>query len=154
MRITKRRVLERATFMGLDTHVSQLGGSMHYYFQRGAFSTPVAVSTAEAYAMLDGIEFGNACARRGVPPAPYLIRKKRIGRTRAVVYTFSNELDVLFSYGIPVAVRVPGRGYLRTKARYGRTTTRHLNSWCPRNAELVEQREIDELIVSNRMEGF
>lgn len=60
MMITKKRVIERATRMGLNTHVNAPAPRchLHYWFQSGTLDTPVATSTAEAYAMLDGIEFG------------------------------------------------------------------------------------------------
>jgi hypothetical protein len=33
------------------------------------------------------------------------------------------------SYGVPVAVFVPGRGWLKTDARYSTTTSRHMNQF-------------------------
>lgn len=38
--------------------------------------------------------------------------------------------EVCLSYGVPVAAFVPGRGYLKTDARYSVTTSRHANAFC------------------------
>lgn len=57
---------------------------------------------------------------------------------------------VLFSYEKPVAytkLTPEGREYYRTNEDYSRTTTKHINSWLPKDlAEEVEQSVIDELV--------
>ena len=59
---------------------------------------------------------------------------------------------VLFSYKTPVAALVPGRGWVRTSAKYSSTTTKHVNRWLFNNVgrtdcvPSVPQEEIDELV--------
>ena len=62
------------------------------------------------------------------------------------------DVRVLFSYETPVALFVEGRGYFRTDKKHSVTTSKHLNKWCPRNATLVAQSDIDdwESIVAER----
>lgn len=56
-----------------------------------------------------------------------------------------NGSTVLFSYGVPVAIKAPeGKAY-HTSKDFGATTTRHLSSWGFEGAELVEQSEIEKL---------
>lgn len=38
-------------------------------------------------------------------------------------------LSILFSYSIPVACYVKGKGYFRTKSKYSQTTSKHINAW-------------------------
>lgn len=61
-----------------------------------------------------------------------------------VAIVYSNGIAVLFSYGVPVAGYVPGRGYLRTAKKWSMTTTRHINDWLKKSgAETVEVVEQD-----------
>jgi len=53
------------------------------------------------------------------------------------------DVKVLFSYETPVALFIESRGYFRTKEKHSVTTSKHLNKWCPPNATLVAQSEID-----------
>lgn len=45
------------------------------------------------------------------------------------VATFVDGRQVLLSYGTPVAVFVPGKGYLALDHRYSVTTSRHVNQF-------------------------
>ena len=60
---------------------------------------------------------------------------------------------ILFSYETPVAYTVntpSGRLWFRTKEHYSRTTTKHINSWLPKDlAEEVEQYVIDDVVNGN-----
>ena len=57
---------------------------------------------------------------------------------------------VLFSYSTPVAALVPGKGWIRTEAKYSTTTTKHINSWlrdnCGGTVQTVPQWDLDQLV--------
>ena len=75
-----------------------------------------------------------------------------INNSKAVV-AYSDGNVVLFSYGVPVAAFIPGRGYLRTAKKWSMTTTRHINDWLKKSGaetvEVVEQDAIDNLSYNN-----
>lgn len=50
------------------------------------------------------------------------------------------------SYGVPVAVFVPGRGWLKTDARYSSTTTRHMNAFVGSTSTEVTDDELRGLV--------
>jgi len=56
-----------------------------------------------------------------------------------------NGSTVLFSYGIPVAIKTPDGKAYHTNKDFGATTTRHISSWGFEGAELVDQSEIEKL---------
>jgi len=49
--------------------------------------------------------------------------------TNRVVITFADGRELCTSYGVPVAGFVPGRGYVRTAARYSVTTSKHVSGY-------------------------
>jgi hypothetical protein len=54
---------------------------------------------------------------------------------------------ILFSYKTPVAAWISGRGYLRTSAKWSKTTSKHINKWLMgANAQVVPQSEIEALV--------
>jgi len=75
---------------------------------------------------------------------------KSIGSNQTVLT--KGSVQVLFSYETPVAVFVESRGYFRTDKKHSVTTSKHINKWCPPNATLVAQSDIDdwESIVAER----
>ena len=52
---------------------------------------------------------------------------------------------ILFSYKTPVAAVVNGRT-IRTSKFYSTTTSRHINKWGAKDADVVPQQEIEELL--------
>lgn len=48
--------------------------------------------------------------------------------------TLSDGRVVCLSYGVIVAAFIPGRGYVRTDARYSVTTSRHMNQFAGKEA--------------------
>ena len=52
---------------------------------------------------------------------------------------------VCLSYGVIVAAFVPGRGYLRTDARYSVTTSRHMNQFAGRDATTIPDADLRAL---------
>lgn len=58
----------------------------------------------------------------------------------------SDGRQVCLSYGVPVAVFVPGRGYLKTDRRYSVTTSRHANQFCDGRPIEIPASEFAELI--------
>jgi len=59
----------------------------------------------------------------------------------------NNGTIVLFSYEVPVAAQVTGRGFLRTEKMFSPTTTRHINKWLDGvHAKTVSQDEIERLL--------
>lgn len=63
-----------------------------------------------------------------------------------VVIELNDGRSVLTSYGVPVAAFIPGRGYLRTNARYSVTTSKHMNAWAGKDAPGVPDAEFMKLI--------
>lgn len=63
-----------------------------------------------------------------------------------VVIELNDGREVLTSYGVPVAAFIPGRGYLRTDARYSVTTSKHMNAWAGKDAPSVPDAEFMVLI--------
>lgn len=74
--------------------------------------------------------------------------RKRIDSKNAYTHTYTNGSQVLYSYATPVAVYIPGLGFLKTSRKWSVTTTRHVNGWLKTNnypiAQSVEQNEIYE----------
>lgn len=54
--------------------------------------------------------------------------------------------EVCLSYGVIVAAFVPGRGYLRTDARYSVTTSKHMNAYAGRDSAVVPDAELRALV--------
>jgi hypothetical protein len=58
----------------------------------------------------------------------------------------SDGREVCLSYGVPVAAFVPGRGYVRTAARYSVTTSKHMNQFAGKDAPELPEAEFRALI--------
>lgn len=58
----------------------------------------------------------------------------------------SDGREVCLSYGVPVAAFVPGRGYVKTAARYSVTTSRHANQFAGHGATELPESEFRALI--------
>jgi len=60
------------------------------------------------------------------------------------------QIRVLFSYETPVACSIltpEGKQFFRTERFYSVTTSRHINSWLPKDqAKEVPQEEIDNIV--------
>lgn len=60
--------------------------------------------------------------------------------------TLKDGTEIFFSYSTPVAAYIPGRGYVKTDEKYSVTTSKHINSFVPPNAEVVPQSDINDLV--------
>lgn len=54
--------------------------------------------------------------------------------------------EVCYSYAVPVACHIPGRGYIRSKEHHSVTTSKHANAYAGRDSEQVEPGEFAALI--------
>ena len=74
------------------------------------------------------------------------MKLKVLGANRTEI-ELPSGLSVLYSYSTPVAVHVPGVGYLKTETRYSVTTSKHIGQWLDGNvpARIVPQSEIVRL---------
>lgn len=74
------------------------------------------------------------------------MRLKNLGANKTMI-TYSNGVQVFFSYSTPVAARLADWRYVRTNIKYSVTTTKHINQWLDGVlAEEVSQSEIDNLV--------
>ena len=51
---------------------------------------------------------------------------------------------ILFSYNVPVAIRIHGREY-KTSKRWSNTTSKHVTAWCVSDAMPVDQNTLERL---------
>jgi len=56
------------------------------------------------------------------------MKLKVIGPNQTEV-SYPSGVRALFSYNTPVAVYLPGRGFIVTSGKHSRTTTRHIGAW-------------------------
>lgn len=56
---------------------------------------------------------------------------------------YSNGIAVAFSYGVPVAAFILGRGWFRTTKKWSNTTTRHINKFLKDHH--VQEDEVEEV---------
>lgn len=56
------------------------------------------------------------------------MKLKVIGSNQTEV-SYPSGVRALFSYSTPVAVYLPGRGFVVTATKHSRTTSRHVNAW-------------------------
>ena len=76
-----------------------------------------------------------------------------IKSNQVVEVVMANGTAVFFSYMVPVAAFIPGRGYVRTSRRWSVATTMHINAWlADKRAEEVE--EVDQDVISNLSYGL
>lgn len=54
------------------------------------------------------------------------------------------SVEILYSYGVPVAAFVPGQGYIKTSKRYSVTTSKHANQYLRRNGRDPEAAEVPD----------
>jgi hypothetical protein len=59
--------------------------------------------------------------------------------------------EVCLSYGVPVAAFLPGRGYVRTKARYSVTTSKHMNSFAGKDSPELDAEEFKAAVAPVRV---
>ena len=59
--------------------------------------------------------------------------------------TFDNGVQVLFSYETPVAARLGRHGNVKTKTKWSRTTSKHINLWL----EGEEVREVEQDVLDS-----
>jgi hypothetical protein len=64
--------------------------------------------------------------------------------------TLANGTEILFSYSVPVAAIVPGKGWIRSAFKHSATTTKHVNAWLRKNCGgdvlTVPQWDLDQLV--------
>lgn len=53
---------------------------------------------------------------------------------------------ICWSYGVPVAAFIPGRGYVQTAKKYSSTTSKHANQFTERRGTVVSDEEFRKLI--------
>ena len=58
--------------------------------------------------------------------------------TRVDIIKLSDGREVCQSYGVTVAAFLPGRGYVRTDARYSVSTSRHMNQFAGKGPDVHE----------------
>lgn len=62
------------------------------------------------------------------------------------VLRLESGVQVFFSYETPVAAYTPDHGYIRSGTKYSVTTSRHVNNWAGKDASVVDQSLIDNLL--------
>jgi hypothetical protein len=74
---------------------------------------------------------------------------QQIGSNQTEV-TLANGTEILFSYSVPVAAIVPGKGWIRSAFKHSATTTKHVNAWLRKNCGgdvlTVPQWDLDQLV--------
>jgi hypothetical protein len=65
--------------------------------------------------------------------------------THVTTITHPDGTTVCLSYGVPVAIHVPGRGYFRTDRRYSVTTSRHMNAFAGTDATEIADADLRAL---------
>ncbi len=97
--------------------------------------------TEEAYAAL-----GHAFLRSHPLEDPRPAKFRHLGANKIEMETRTHR--ILLSYGIPVAFQTLGGipRYFKTAHKHSRTTSKHVNSWAPRDAETLPQVELDALL--------
>ena len=58
------------------------------------------------------------------------------------VVTLDDGREVCLSYGVIVAAFIPGRGYVRTDARFSVTTSKHMNQFAGKERPEVPHKEL------------
>jgi hypothetical protein len=58
----------------------------------------------------------------------------------------SDGREVCFSYGVPVAAFIPGRGYVRSAEYHSTTSSKHANAYAGADAPKVPASEFADLI--------
>jgi hypothetical protein len=58
----------------------------------------------------------------------------------------TNGCTVALSYGVPIAVHVPGKGYSRRARKYSRTTSKHANQFAGNTSPEVDEETFARLI--------
>jgi hypothetical protein len=61
------------------------------------------------------------------------------------IITLGDGREVCLSYGVIVAAFIPGRGYVRTDARFSVTTSKHMNQYAGTDAPDVPHEELKAL---------
>lgn len=79
------------------------------------------------------------------------MKLKTIGSNKTEL-TLSNGFRVLFSYETPVAAaeNTPeGRVFYKTSEYYSRTTSKHINSWLPKEQAIEKEQSFFNELVSH-----
>lgn len=63
------------------------------------------------------------------------------------VLRLNNGIEIMFSYGMPVAGILPGKGYFQTDVHYSNTTTKHINAYVNGMPTVLSQKAIDCLLI-------
>lgn len=71
----------------------------------------------------------------------------QMGSNQTAIW-FDNGIEVFFSYNTPVVAFVPGKGYIASSKKYGKTTSKHINAYLTgkEKFEWVAQTTIDNLL--------
>lgn len=76
---------------------------------------------------------------------------RQVKSQSAYEWLYENGAEVLVSYTTPVAVYVPGEGFLETDQKFSRTTSKHITEWKQRQGypqtRTVPQEEIKGWVV-------
>jgi len=70
----------------------------------------------------------------------------RPSKANTTTTTLADGREICFSYGVPVAAFVPGRGYVKTDRRYSVTTSKHANQYAGRDVTELPAAEFAALI--------
>lgn len=76
------------------------------------------------------------------------MKVKNIGSNQTQV-EFENGVQVLVSYQTNVAAKHTSQGNLRAEGKWSQTTTKHINQWGCKDAKVVPQKVIDNLVNNN-----
>jgi len=65
--------------------------------------------------------------------------------SKTEIVTLTDGRRVCLSFGVVVAVYVPGRGYVRTDRKFSHTSSRHANCWAGKDSPKVSHDEVIRL---------
>lgn len=64
------------------------------------------------------------------------------------ILRLDNHIEILFSYGVPVAGYTPDKGFFRVDEQYSNTTTRHVNSYIGgQSCDVITKKAMDCLLM-------
>jgi len=73
-----------------------------------------------------------------------MFKMKSVGSNQFELRT--NTGIVFYSYETPVAFFDALRGYFKTEEKFSRTTSKHVNNWCPSNAVVLNSEEFSKRV--------
>jgi hypothetical protein len=77
------------------------------------------------------------------------VKVKQLGANQTEIVLDSGNI-VLVSYETPVAAFIDGK-YVKTRKKWSRTTSKHVNKWCPKNAQELDQEFFDKIFTSPQL---